>query len=69
MTPSHEEAQRMLRLADRDLKAFNALREAAGVHISSTCFHAQQAVEKCLKAVLFHRIVETVHVWAGSLVK
>jgi len=46
------EAQRFLRLADRDVKAFQVLKADPKIHLSTVCFHAQQAVEKCLKAVL-----------------
>jgi HEPN domain-containing protein len=55
MTPGHEEALRVLRLADRDIVAFRALKNFPEVSLASTCFFAQQAVEKCLKAVLFER--------------
>ncbi len=55
MTPGHEEALRALRLADRDIVAFRALKKSPEVSLASTCFFAQQAVEKCLKAVLFER--------------
>ena len=55
MTPGHEEAVRALRLADRDIVAFKALKNAPEVSLVSTCFFAQQAIEKCLKAVLFER--------------
>jgi len=55
MTPALEEAQRMLRLADADLAAFAVLHAAPGVSPALAGFHAQQAVEKCLKAVLFVR--------------
>ena len=55
MTPGHEEALRALRLADRDIVAFRALKNSPEVSLASTCFFAQQAVEKCLKAVLFER--------------
>lgn len=63
MKPHIEEASRALRLADRDIQAFNALCASTDVHISISCFHAQQAVEKMLKAVLFsHRIeFERIH--------
>ena len=57
MTPSHEEALRALRVADRDIAAFMKLRGDPDIHISSTCFHAQQAVEKCMKAVMFERAI------------
>jgi HEPN domain-containing protein len=45
-------------LADRDLTAFNVLRNAGEVHPAITGFHAQQAVEKALKAVLFAHQIE-----------
>ena len=63
MKPHLEEAWRSLRLADRDIQAFDVLKERPEVHISMVCFHAQQAVEKSLKAVLFsHRIeFERIH--------
>jgi HEPN domain-containing protein len=57
MKPHLEEAKRMLRLADRDIAAFGVLSRAEDIHLSVVCFHAQQAIEKCLKAALFcHRI-------------
>jgi HEPN domain-containing protein len=57
MKPHLEEAALMLRMADRDIAAFNVLSRAEDIHPTIICFHAQQAVEKCLKAVLFgHRI-------------
>lgn len=55
MTPGHEEALRALRVADRDIVAFRALKNDPEVSLASTCFFAQQAVEKCLKAVFFER--------------
>ncbi len=48
----------MLRMADRDIAAFTVLRQAAGIHPSIICFHAQQAIEKCFKAVLFYHRIE-----------
>ena len=57
MTPQREEAERMLRLARRDQVAFNVLLAAPGVALPLALFHAQQAVEKALKAVMcLHRI-------------
>lgn len=53
MTPQREEAGRYLRLARRDEAAFRALLDSATVDFSVACFHAQQAVEKALKAVMF----------------
>lgn len=58
MMPHHDEALRSLSLADHDIVAFEALRRHPEVHPAITCFHAQQAVEKCMKAVLFARRVE-----------
>jgi HEPN domain-containing protein len=46
MKPHVEEALRSLRLADRDIKAFEVLADEPDVHLSMACFHAQQAVEK-----------------------
>jgi len=58
MTPQREEALRALRLADRDVAAFEVLSRHPEVPPAMACFHAQQAVEKSLKAVLFSRLVE-----------
>lgn len=58
MKPHLEEATRMLNIADRDLGAYRVLRDSDEVHFSVICFHAQQAVEKCLKAALYARAVE-----------
>jgi HEPN domain-containing protein len=53
MTPQREEAERFMRLARRDEAAFRALLESTTVDFAVACFHAQQAVEKALKAVMF----------------
>ncbi len=58
MEPHLEEAWRSLRLADRDIKAFEVLKKEPEVHLSIVYFHAQQAVEKSLKAVLFAQQIE-----------
>jgi len=58
MKPHIEEAWRSLQLADRDITVFNILRQEPEAHLSIVCFHAQQAVEKSLKAVLFSRQIE-----------
>ena len=50
MKPHIEEALLSLRLADRDIKAFEVLSKDPEVHLSVACFHAQQAVEKSLKS-------------------
>jgi HEPN domain-containing protein len=52
MTPQHEEAERLLRLARRDQAAMQALLGAPGVPVALAFFHAQQAAEKALKAVM-----------------
>ena len=53
MTPQRDEAERFLRLARRDEAAFHALLTSSTVDFAVACFHAQQAVEKTLKAVMF----------------
>ncbi len=58
LPPHIEEAQRSLRMAERDSTAFDVLLNSGEVHLSIVCFHAQQAVEKYLKAVLFTRQIE-----------
>lgn len=58
MRPHIDEAWRSLTLADRDIVAFEVLRDNPKVHLSVICFHAQQATEKSLKAVLFSRQIE-----------
>ena len=58
MKPHLEEAWRSLRLADRDIQAFDVLQAKPEIHISIICFHAQQAVEKSLKAVMFSHQIE-----------
>jgi HEPN domain-containing protein len=45
-------AKRYLDLADRDILAFNKMKMDAEFHATTTCFHAQQGIEKCLKSVL-----------------
>jgi hypothetical protein len=50
-------ARRFLILADRDIRAFRKLSDDPEIDDEVVGFHAQQAVEKCLKAVLAkHRI-------------
>ncbi len=48
-----DQALRFFRLAERDLRAFYVLKEASQIDLSTVCFHAQQVVEKCLKAVFY----------------
>src|SRR3972149_3396429 len=53
-----DQAARLLALAKRDTTSFKALASHPEVDISATGFFAQQAVEKCLKAVAeYHGIV------------
>ncbi|HQY10348.1 MAG TPA: HEPN domain-containing protein [Burkholderiaceae bacterium] len=52
MTPQREEAERLLRLARRDEGALCALLGASGVAVAVALFHAQQSVEKALKAAM-----------------
>ena len=52
MTPQREEAARLLRLARRDECAMQALLNAPAVGVAVALFHAQQAAEKALKAVM-----------------
>ena len=58
MKPQLEEAAAMLRLADRDIAALVVLCHSEEVHLSIICFHAQQAIEKSLKAALFCHLIE-----------
>jgi HEPN domain-containing protein len=51
-------ARRFLALAERDMKAFRKLSGDSEMDDSLVGFHAQQAVEKCLKAVLAKHRVE-----------
>ena len=51
MQPALEEARRLLRLAYRDADTFALLRPLPQASISALGFHAQQAVEKALKAI------------------
>jgi len=55
MTPCIEEARRLLRLAERDYRTFLILRGHPNAELEPTCFHAQQAAEKALKAALIAR--------------
>ena len=58
MKPHIEEAWRALHMADRDITVFDILVEKPEAHLSIVLFHAQQAVEKSLKAVLFSHQIE-----------
>ncbi|MBI4383519.1 MAG: HEPN domain-containing protein [Nitrospinae bacterium] len=50
--PATPEARVLLRVAARDRKTFELLRKLPDAPLASMCFHAQQAVEKWLKATL-----------------
>ena len=53
MSAAHEEAIRLLRLAHRDRRAFERLRDGMTPgDFPAASFHAQQAVEKAMKAIL-----------------
>ena len=53
MTPSLEEADRFLGLARADFEAFRVLAANSHIRPAIALFHAQQSVEKSLKAGLF----------------
>lgn len=52
MTQPDEEVVSLLRMADQDWEMFLVLKDAPRVGIAGVCFHAQQCVEKMLKAVM-----------------
>lgn len=58
MTPATEEALRFIHLADDDAAAFRALMKLPEVKFRLACFHAQQSIEKLLKAVLIFKGIE-----------
>jgi HEPN domain-containing protein len=47
-----DQALRFIKIADREIKAFDALKSLPNIELPTVCFHAQQAVEKILKAIL-----------------
>ena len=51
MTPAREEAQRLLRLALRDSETFELLLPLPLASVAAVGFHAQQSIEKALKAI------------------
>jgi HEPN domain-containing protein len=55
MNIANEEAAMLFRIASQDRRAFQNLNADAGMDLRIVCFHAQQAVEKLLKAVLVSR--------------
>ena len=58
MTPQCEEALRLLRLAKIDRDAFEVLAASGDAAHTVAGFHAQQAVEKALKALLCFRDID-----------
>jgi HEPN domain-containing protein len=58
MKQPEELARRFLTLADRDIRAFRKLADDPEIDDEVVGFHAQQAVEKCLKAMLAKHRVE-----------
>ena len=50
--PATAEARALLRAAERDSKTVELLLQHPDAPISSVCFHAQQYLEKAMKAVL-----------------
>lgn len=58
MTASLDEARRFLGLASDDLAAFRTLAATPHIREAIAIFHAQQSIEKSLKAVLFANEVE-----------
>ncbi|MFA6110085.1 MAG: HEPN domain-containing protein, partial [Candidatus Latescibacterota bacterium] len=61
--PPEQEGQRWLAQARQDLEAAAVLRESG--HRNLTCFHAQQAAEKGVKAFLYAQGLD--EVWGHSV--
>src|ERR1700690_958329 len=61
MATEHDLAEQLLRRAREDEAAAKAMLPIEGVVDVIVCFHAQQAVEKALKAVLAAHRVEFEH--------
>jgi len=52
MTQPNDEVYSLLRMADQDWEMFLVLKDAPRVGIAGVCFHAQQCIEKILKAMM-----------------
>ncbi|MBI5330698.1 MAG: HEPN domain-containing protein [Betaproteobacteria bacterium] len=52
MKQNNDESRALLQLAEQDWEIMQAIKDAPRVHLAGVCFHAQQCVEKSLKAVL-----------------
>jgi len=63
MNPGSDEARTLLRLAAQDWEILRLIENAPSVELPGVCFHAQQCVEKSLKAVIALRglIYERTH--------
>lgn len=63
MRPEHAEALRWLAKAANDASAARKLLDLGGTEFDVICFHCQQAIEKCLKALLVYhgRPFEKIH--------
>jgi HEPN domain-containing protein len=55
--PATPEAQTLLRVAEQDWKTVELLAQHSDAPTSSICFHAQQYLEKVMKAVLVSNAV------------
>ncbi len=75
MTPFIDEAERLLRLARRDYQTCAILSSHPEAQIAPICFHAQQCVEKSLKAAMTanqvyfrytHDLGELTHLLTGA---
>lgn len=53
-----DRAKNFLIHADRDISAFDILKDDSRAHPETICFHAQQAVEKILKAALLSHDID-----------
>jgi HEPN domain-containing protein len=58
MKQNTKSAQKFIKLAQRDLKAFQALLQHDDISITIILFHAQQTTEKLMKAILSFYNVE-----------
>lgn len=52
MSPLSDEARMLIRMAEQDWEILQVIKDAPRVGIQGVCFHAQQRIEKYLKALL-----------------
>ncbi|MBU1664622.1 MAG: HEPN domain-containing protein [Gammaproteobacteria bacterium] len=58
MRPADDEVRTLLRVAAQDMAVLRLILDAPQIEIEGICFHAQQCVEKALKAMLaMHGVV------------